>query len=73
MIHSLLEFFHLLLAAEMGSIPTEPNADGTDDTSTISPQVLEKLGRQIGSYGVHICEWLWKVIADKHNEVRFGT
>ena len=73
MIHSLLKFFHLLLTAEMGGRPAGSNAGGIDDGSAMSPQVLEQVGRQMGSYGLHIHEWLQIVITDQHNEARFGT
>ena len=59
--------------AEMGGRPTEPNADGIDDAAAMSPQVLEQLGRQMVSYGVHIYEQIAVNCHDKHNEVKFGT
>ena len=43
--------------SEMGGRPTEPNAaDGIGDGSAVMPpQVLEQLGRQMGSYGRSTC------------------
>ena len=60
----------------MGDRLTKPNAVGIDDANTVmTPQGLEQLGRQMGSYGYthFMIEWMWCVIADKHNEARFCT
>ena len=64
---------HLLLMAEMGGRPTKPNVGGIDDATAMSHQVLEWLGRQMGSYGVHIYKRIAVDCHGKHNEVRFGT